>query len=157
MDEILTYSISVFTGFFAIMNPVSNIPIFISLTEGASKAEKQKVNKKAVLVAFIIIAIFVMLGKFIFELFGITIPAFKITGGILIFFVEYCSFTACDSYSCGTRDDRYRNELCVSRFLCKYRSGYFDLRFNVCAYLFCLQFKRFYCAQIRKQRDLCNR
>ena len=76
MDEILTYSISVFTGFFAIMNPVSNIPIFISLTEGASKAEKQKVNKKAVLVAFIIIAIFVMVGKFIFELFGITIPAF---------------------------------------------------------------------------------
>ena len=31
MDEILTYSISVFTGFFAIMNPVSNIPIFLSL------------------------------------------------------------------------------------------------------------------------------
>lgn len=89
MDEILTYSISVFTGFFAIMNPVSNIPIFLSLTEGASKTEKQTVNKKAVMVAFIIIAIFVVLGKFIFELFGITIPAFKITGGILIFFVGF--------------------------------------------------------------------
>lgn len=89
MDDILTYSISVFTGFFAIMNPLSNIPIFISLTEGATKEEKQNVNKRAVLVAFIIITVFVLLGKFIFGLFGITIPAFKITGGILIFYVGF--------------------------------------------------------------------
>ncbi|MEH6659500.1 MarC family protein [Leeuwenhoekiella marinoflava] len=89
MDDILTYSISVFTGFFAIMNPLSNIPIFISLTEGATREEKQNVNKRAVLVAFIIITIFVLLGKFIFGLFGITIPAFKITGGILIFYVGF--------------------------------------------------------------------
>ncbi|MBA80501.1 MULTISPECIES: MarC family protein [unclassified Leeuwenhoekiella] len=89
MSDILTYSISVFTGFFAIMNPISNIPIFISLTEGANKETKQKVNKKAVLTAFIIIAVFVILGKFIFQLFGITIPAFKITGGILIFYVGF--------------------------------------------------------------------
>jgi len=89
MSDILTYSISIFTGFFAIMNPISNIPIFISLTEGADKETKQKVNKKAVLTAFIIIAVFVILGKFIFQLFGITIPAFKITGGILIFYVGF--------------------------------------------------------------------
>ncbi|MFD2826372.1 multiple antibiotic resistance protein [Leeuwenhoekiella aestuarii] len=89
MDDILTYSISVFTGFFAIMNPLSNIPIFISLTEGATREEKQNVNKRAVLVAFIIITVFVVLGKFIFGLFGITIPAFKITGGILIFYVGF--------------------------------------------------------------------
>ena len=89
MSDILTYCISIFTGFFAIMNPLSNIPIFISLTEGADKETKQKVNKKAVLTAFIIIAVFVILGKFIFQLFGITIPAFKITGGVLIFFVGF--------------------------------------------------------------------
>jgi len=35
------------------------------------------------------VAVFVILGKFIFELFGITIPAFKITGGILIFYVGF--------------------------------------------------------------------
>ncbi|MEZ7496912.1 MarC family protein [Leeuwenhoekiella aequorea] len=89
MDETLTYCISVFTGFFAIMNPLSNIPIFLSLTEGASKEEKQRVNKKGILVAFIIIAVFTVLGKFIFQIFGITIPAFKITGGLLIFFVGF--------------------------------------------------------------------
>ena len=89
MENLITFSITVFTGFFAIMNPISNMPIFISLTEGADEKTKQKINQKAVLIAFVIVAVFVVLGKFIFELFGITIPAFKITGGILIFFVGF--------------------------------------------------------------------
>ena len=39
--------------------------------------------------AFLIVASFVILGKYIFELFGITIPAFKLTGGILIFYIGF--------------------------------------------------------------------
>ncbi|SFN81890.1 multiple antibiotic resistance protein [Bizionia echini] len=89
MDHLLTFSITVFTGFFAIMNPISNLPIFLSLVGGADPETKLRINKRAVLIAFIIVAIFVILGKFIFELFGITIPAFKITGGILIFYVGF--------------------------------------------------------------------
>ncbi len=89
MDNLITFSVTVFTGFFAIMNPISNMPIFISLVEGADKETKQKINKKAILIAFIIVSIFVITGKFIFQLFGITIPAFKITGGILIFYVGF--------------------------------------------------------------------
>ena len=89
MDNLVTFSITVFTGFFAIMNPIANIPIFSSLVEGAEKSTKKRIAKKSTLTAFIIVTVFVILGKFIFELFGITIPAFKITGGILIFFVGF--------------------------------------------------------------------
>ncbi|AUC79473.1 hypothetical protein CW736_08835 [Nonlabens sp. MB-3u-79] len=89
MNELATFAITVFTGFFAIMNPISNMPIFLTLTEGADKEAKQRINLKAVLVAFIIVTVFVLLGNYIFDLFGITIPAFKITGGILIFFVGF--------------------------------------------------------------------
>ncbi len=89
MDNLITFSITVFTGFFAIMNPITNLPIFISLVNGADKETRQRVNKRAVLIAFIIVSIFVVTGKYIFELFGITIPAFKITGGILIFYVGF--------------------------------------------------------------------
>jgi multiple antibiotic resistance protein len=89
MNEYLTFSLSVFTGFFAIMNPIANIPIFLSLVEDTDEATKKDINKKATLTAFIIVALFVFLGRFIFELFGITIPAFKITGGILIFYVGF--------------------------------------------------------------------
>lgn len=89
MENLITFSITVFTGFFAIMNPISNMPIFLTLLEDTDKKTKQRVNKKAVLTAFIIVIIFIILGKFIFELFGITIPAFKVTGGILIFYVGF--------------------------------------------------------------------
>ena len=89
MGELLTYALTVFTSFFAIMNPFANIPIFLSLVDGSDEKVKKEINRKAVFTAFLIVTTFILLGKFIFELFGLTIPAFKITGGILIFFVGF--------------------------------------------------------------------
>ncbi|MDO6516818.1 MarC family protein [Zobellia uliginosa] len=89
MDNLITFSITVFTGFFAIMNPLSNIPVFLSLAGGADRTTQRNISKKATLTAFVIVTLFLVLGKFIFLLFGITIPAFKITGGILIFVVGF--------------------------------------------------------------------
>ncbi|CAM3374468.1 MarC family protein [Zobellia roscoffensis] len=89
MDNLLTFSITVFTGFFAIMNPLSNMPVFLSLVEGADRQTQRNIGKRATFTAFIIVTIFLVLGKFIFLLFGITIPAFKITGGILVFVVGF--------------------------------------------------------------------
>ena len=89
MYELITFTLTVFTGFFAIMNPIANVPIFSSLVQDADDITKKKINKKATTIAFIIVFVFVVLGKFIFELFGITIPAFKITGGILVFYVGF--------------------------------------------------------------------
>ncbi|MDF4202981.1 MarC family protein [Maribacter sp. SA7] len=89
MDDLITFSIAVFTGFFAITNPISNMTVFLSLTQGADNKTKEDINKRANLIAFIIVLVFVLLGKYIFELFNISIPAFKITGGILIFFIGF--------------------------------------------------------------------
>ncbi|WP_053977933.1 MarC family protein [Mangrovimonas xylaniphaga] len=89
MNTLLPFILTVFTGFFAIMNPIANVPIFSSLVQDADEATKKKISKNATIIAFLIVVVFVVLGKFIFELFGITIPAFKITGGILIFFVGF--------------------------------------------------------------------
>lgn len=84
-QTLLGFAITAFTGFFAIMNPIANLPVFISLVEDADEETKRRVRKKATFVAFIIVASFIVLGKIIFSLFGLTIPAFKIAGGILIF------------------------------------------------------------------------
>ncbi|MBF8150616.1 MarC family protein [Winogradskyella sp. F6397] len=89
MDNLITFSITVFTGFFAITNPISNMTVFLSLTQGDDRKTKQDINKRANIIAFIIVTVFILLGKFIFELFNISIPAFKITGGILIFFIGF--------------------------------------------------------------------
>lgn len=89
MDNLITFAITVFTGFFAITNPISNMTVFVSLTQGLDKKIKRDINKRANIIAFIIVTVFVLLGKYIFELFNISIPAFKITGGILIFFIGF--------------------------------------------------------------------
>lgn len=89
MTEYFTYALSVFTGFFAIMNPIANTPIFLGLVEDKTEQSKRRIARSATLTAFGIVSVFVIMGKYIFELFSITIPAFKITGGILIFYVGF--------------------------------------------------------------------
>jgi len=83
------YSLTVFMAFFAIMNPIANIPIFVKLTEGQDEKKKKEIAKTANIVAFLIILAFILIGQYIFQIFGLTIPAFKVFGGILIFFIGF--------------------------------------------------------------------
>ncbi len=87
--SLLTFSITVFTGFFAIMNPIANTPIFLGLVHGHEESSKKSIAKTSCITAFGIVVFFVILGKYLFQVFGITIPAFKITGGILLFYVGF--------------------------------------------------------------------
>ena len=89
MENLFTYALTVFMSFFAIMNPIANTPIFLGLVEGETKENKKKIARTGTITAFIIVVSFIIAGKYIFEMFGITIPAFKITGGILIFYVGF--------------------------------------------------------------------
>lgn len=88
-ENYLTFALTVFTGFFAIMNPIANTPVFLGLVGDRNETEKKSIAKTSCLTAFLIVLFFVILGKYLFELFGITIPAFKITGGILLFYVGF--------------------------------------------------------------------
>ena len=89
MENIWEYSLTVFMAFFAIMNPIANIPIFVKLTEGLSEKKKREIAKTACIVAFLIVFAFILIGQYIFQIFGLTIPAFKVFGGILIFFIGF--------------------------------------------------------------------
>jgi multiple antibiotic resistance protein len=89
MNELVQHALTVFMGFFAIMNPIANTPIFLGLTEEQPANVRRRVAMKAVLTAFILVVIFALLGKVIFQLFGITLPAFRIMGGILVALIGY--------------------------------------------------------------------
>ncbi len=71
------------------MNPIANTPVFLGLVGDKSKQERKSIAKTSCVTAFFIVVFFVILGKYLFELFGITIPAFKITGGLLLFYVGF--------------------------------------------------------------------
>ena len=73
------------TTFFTLINPIGIAPILLVMTERFSKEEKINIAWKGSLTAFITLIIFSMLGSIIFNIFGITIEAFQIMGGILFF------------------------------------------------------------------------
>jgi len=89
MDNYLSFSLTVFAGFFAIMNPVGGVTVFLSLTQGADKNKKKRISRKATTVAFMIGLAFIVFGTYLFKFFGITIPAFKITGGLILFYTGF--------------------------------------------------------------------
>ncbi|MEI6895391.1 MAG: MarC family protein [Colwellia sp.] len=84
-SEIMT----IFLGFFAIMNPIANTAAFAGLVGNKTKKQQAVIARKALLITFIIIVAFALLGNIIFHLFGITLTALRITGGILVFIIGY--------------------------------------------------------------------
>ncbi len=74
---------------FAIVNPIGVIPTFLALTGGYDAAMRRRVIAKAVLVGAGLLILFGLAGQVIFAVFSITIPAFRIAGGILIFKVAF--------------------------------------------------------------------
>ena len=62
---------------------------FVKLTDGLGAKKKRKIFKTANIVAFVIVLSFILIGKYIFQIFGLTIPAFKVFGRILIFYIGF--------------------------------------------------------------------
>ncbi len=89
MPELVLYTGTVFMGFFAIMNPLANTPVFLGLTSQDDLQTRKAVARNSLFLSFFIVAVFALAGKLIFDLFGITLPAFRITGGILVFGIGY--------------------------------------------------------------------
>ena len=78
-----------FMAFFAIMNPISNLPAYMALVADDSQKISRKIAFRSLLIAFIIVTVFIFSGDFIFKVFGITIVSFRIAGGILVAVIGY--------------------------------------------------------------------
>ncbi len=84
-----SFALVVFTGLFAIINPIGNAPIFISFVDHLSNQQQKAIAFKAALVGFIILTVFVVFGYTLFNVFNISIQAFRITGGLLVLKVGF--------------------------------------------------------------------
>jgi multiple antibiotic resistance protein len=80
---------TVLIGFFAMLNPIGNTPVFLTMVGNADRKTIKRVALRAVVAAFVIITIFSLFGHVIFRLFNITLPAFQIAGGVIVFFIGY--------------------------------------------------------------------
>lgn len=74
-----------FATLFVTIDPIGLLPIFIGLTAGMSRRDRNEIALRACLIAAGILVLFTVAGSAILGLFGITLPAFRIAGGLLLF------------------------------------------------------------------------
>ena len=77
--------IAAFTTLFVIIDPPGLVPIFIALTQGMAPAARRKIAARACLVAAVLMFVFLFLGEAVLAFVGISMPAFRIAGGVLLF------------------------------------------------------------------------
>src|SRR6186997_3385863 len=71
------------------LDPPALAPIFVSLTRGMNAAERRRVAVRASLIAFGILAFFGLGGEVLLRLLGVGLPAFRIAGGLLLFWIAF--------------------------------------------------------------------
>ncbi|MDO8526313.1 MAG: MarC family protein [Deltaproteobacteria bacterium] len=79
------YLFIAFPAIFVILNPFSAASSFLILTTGNDERSKNDIAKRACITAFFVLIVFAIAGHFIFNMFNITISAFRIAGGIIMF------------------------------------------------------------------------
>lgn len=82
--EIFSFSLVTFTGIFTVVDPLSAVPVFVAMTSQLDRAERDRIAQRASFAATGILAAFALAGGLLFKFFGVTLPAFKIAGGILL-------------------------------------------------------------------------
>jgi len=101
-----------FVVFFVVVEPVSLIPVFAGLTQGASTGYKRKMAGKAAAISLGICVLFALVGARFLELMGISLSSFRIAGGVLLFLIALEMVFARPS---GTRTTTPEEEECRKR------------------------------------------
>jgi multiple antibiotic resistance protein len=71
------------------IDPPAIAPMFLALTMGMTAAEKRQVAGRATVIATLALAFFALVGQKLLALLGITLPAFRIAGGLLLFWIAF--------------------------------------------------------------------
>jgi len=88
----VAYSDTILNAFVTLMvtiDPPGLAPLFLALTTGMNRAERSQVALRSSLTAFIVLTVFAIAGAQILALFGITLGAFRIAGGLLLFWIAF--------------------------------------------------------------------
>ncbi len=81
----LQFYITAFVTLFVIIDPLALTPLFVALTQGMEDRRRRRLALRSCVIAIILLTLFGLLGDKILAVIGITMPAFKISGGILLF------------------------------------------------------------------------
>ena len=81
------FSVLALSSIFFLVDPFAALPTFLAVTAGADAQRRRKMAWKASVTALVVLSAFAIAGQYIFRMFGITLPAFEIAGGIILLLI----------------------------------------------------------------------
>jgi multiple antibiotic resistance protein len=81
------FSLLALSSIFFLVDPFATIPSFIAITHGMDKKQRRRVAWRAAVTCCIVLTSFALAGEYIFQLFGIKLPAFEIAGGLILLLI----------------------------------------------------------------------
>ncbi len=87
LKDIVQFSFVALSSIFFIVDPLATIPAFLVMTSDDTEQKRRRMARQAAWTCFLVLTIFSLAGTLIFKIFGITLPAFKIAGGLILFLV----------------------------------------------------------------------
>lgn len=79
------FLITSFVTLFVIIDPIGLTPVFLALTQGMSAQRRRSIAVRATVTAAILLALFAVMGEAVLGFIGISMPAFRVAGGVLLF------------------------------------------------------------------------
>ena len=79
------FLISAFVTMFVVIDPIGLAPLFVALTQGKSDRERRRIAVRATVISVAILLLFALFGEALLAFIGISMPAFRVAGGILLF------------------------------------------------------------------------
>ena len=81
----IAFLATAFATLFVVIDPVGLTPLFVALTAGMPAAERRAIAARATAIAIAVLALFAAFGEAVLDFVGISMPAFRIAGGVLLF------------------------------------------------------------------------
>ncbi|HEY1585844.1 MAG TPA: MarC family protein [Polyangia bacterium] len=100
-----TFGLVAFSAIFFVVDPLAVLPIFLAMTANESPEQKRATALRAAITCGITLTVFAAAGTLIFRFFGITLGAFKIAGGVLLFLVALDMMQARQSRTKSTPEE----------------------------------------------------
>lgn len=87
MNDFAQFALVTFTSILFLVDPIAVVPTFLAITQGETLERRQATARRACIAAGILLIVFAAAGNLIFRAFGITLPAFRIAGGAILWLV----------------------------------------------------------------------
>jgi multiple antibiotic resistance protein len=87
LREVLTHSLVALSAIFVVVDPLAAVPFFLAMTSDQSPEQRRETARRAAIGAWLILTAFGLVGALLFRLLGISIPAFKLAGGVLLLLI----------------------------------------------------------------------